>query len=89
MIDERAVDGALLPAADGRVEHGDARAAPTCASSRATSGRMVLQSTTIDPAARCSSTPSGPATTAATSGESGSIVMTTSAPSVASASVSA
>ena len=48
------------------------------ASSRVTTGEMVLMSISNAPSLSPSSTPSSPATTRSTSGESGSMVMTTS-----------
>ena len=48
-------------------------------------GAIVLMSMSSRPSLAASSTPSGPRTTASTSGESGSMVITTSAPRVASA----
>ena len=61
------------------------RSAPSAASAAATSGRMLEKSMTSAPDGAFSKTPPGPARTAWTSGESGTMVATTSASRTASA----
>ncbi|CPU63552.1 Uncharacterised protein [Mycobacteroides abscessus] len=60
-----------------------------CASATVTSGRIEEKSTTSAPGFAFARTPSSPVSTASTSGESGTMIATTSAPETASATDSA
>ena len=89
MIDSTPSTAPCSPPDTGASRTRKPRAFPSAASPADTSGRMEEKSITSVPGLALANTPSSPPSTAATSGESGSIVATTSAPATASATLDA
>ncbi len=89
MMDSDALMAPISPPLTGASSISAPRALASAAISRAVAGAMVLMSTMTMPGRSWSNTPCGPASTCRTSGESGTIVITTSVRAATSAGVAA
>ena len=89
MIDSDASIAPCSPPLTGASTTPMPRLVPSAAKRAATSGRIVLQSIYSSPGLALAKTPSSPRATLSTSGESGSMVITTSAPATACATLDA